>query len=154
MSTESLGSKRRRRTYTPQFKAEMVAQCLEGTVSLASLAVEHGMNPNVLHRWVMEHERYGKHSLPDDGGGSMVTPTRDMSPANWIPVDLPANTVNREVAPRPDKIIDAPPRTPSNAPTTRQTIALELSKRDLRMTLRWPGDDHRGLAGFVRELLR
>ena len=152
MSTESLGSKRRRRTYTPQFKAEMVAQCLEGTVSLASLAVEHGMNPNVLHRWVMEHERYGKHSLQDDATTPVYSDTA--SPANWIPVALPGSTAKREVAPRPDKIIDAPPRTPSNAPTTRQTIALELSKRDLRMTLRWPGDDHRGLAGFVRELLR
>ena len=30
----------------------MVAQCVQGTVSLASLAVEHGMNLNVLHRWV------------------------------------------------------------------------------------------------------
>jgi transposase-like protein len=38
----------------------MVAQCLQSNVSLASLAVEHGMNPNVLHRWVAEHERYGR----------------------------------------------------------------------------------------------
>src|SRR5690625_726815 len=126
MSTESLGSKRRRRTYTPQFKAEMVAQCLEGTVSLASLAVEHGMNPNRLIRWMMKHERYSTQRLPDDDDGSMVTPTRDMSPANWIPVDLPTNTVNREVAPRPDKIIDAPPPPAApNSPTRRETIALE-----------------------------
>ena len=55
MGANSLKSGRRRRTYTPQFKANMVAQYLQGDVSLASLAVDHDMNPNVLHRWVMEH---------------------------------------------------------------------------------------------------
>lgn len=48
MSTDSLKSGHRRRTYTAQFKVDMVAQCLQGDVSLASLAVDHGMNPNVL----------------------------------------------------------------------------------------------------------
>ena len=50
---ESLNSKPQRRTYSPQFKAELVAQCLEGHTSLTALAVDHGMNPNVLHRWVV-----------------------------------------------------------------------------------------------------
>lgn len=52
MSEDSLTSGRGRRTYTRRLKAQMVAQCLQDDVSLASLAVEHGMNPNVLHRWV------------------------------------------------------------------------------------------------------
>lgn len=59
MSEESLTSKRCRRTYSRRFMAEMVAQCLQDDVSLAPLAVEHGMNPNVLHRWVKEHKQYG-----------------------------------------------------------------------------------------------
>ena len=97
MSTDSLNSGRRRRTYTAQFKADMVAQCLQGDVSLASLAVDHGMNPNVLHRWVLEHERYGKHSLPDDGDAALVAQTRDMSPANWIPLNPSPGTIGRQV---------------------------------------------------------
>lgn len=40
MSTDSLKSGHRRRTYTAQFKVDMVAQCLQGDVPLASLAVE------------------------------------------------------------------------------------------------------------------
>ena len=43
----------------------MVAQCLQDDVSLAALAVEHGMNPNVLHRWVKEVRARGTHI--DDG---------------------------------------------------------------------------------------
>src|SRR5690554_7449103 len=107
LSADSRKSGRRRRTYTAQFKADMVAQCLQDDVSLASLAVDHGMNPNVLHRWVLEHERYGKHSLHDDGDEAEFTPTRDMSPANWIPIDPTPGTIGRQVvAKAPAKIID------------------------------------------------
>ncbi len=63
MTDFSLKSKPARRTYSQQFKAELVAQYFEGHTSLTSLAVEQGMNPNVLHRWVTEHQRYGKHTL-------------------------------------------------------------------------------------------
>lgn len=153
MSTNSLKSGRRRRTYTPQFKADMVAQCLQGDVSLASLAVDHGMNPNVLHRWMLEHERYGKHSLPDDDDAVLVAQTRDMSPANWIPLNpSPGGATEHQVAKAPAKIIDAPhPKTDTDQ--IRSTIALELNGRGLSLTLRWPSEDRRGLAGFVRELL-
>ena len=154
LSADSLKSGRRRRTYTAQFKADMVAQCLQGDVSLASLAVDHGMNPNVLHRWVLEHERYGKHSLPGDGEGALVAQPRDMSPANWIPLSASPGTTDRPVvAKAPDKIIDALAPSTDADPQARSTIALELAAQGLRMTLRWPGEDRRGLAGFVRELL-
>ena len=46
---------RTRRTYTPQFKAELVAACLQPGASIAATAREHGMNANVLHRWLKEH---------------------------------------------------------------------------------------------------
>ena len=96
MNRNALKSRPRRRSYTPQFKAEMVAECLQGQVSLSSLAVDQGMNPNVLRRWVIEHERYGKHTLQD----SDVSPagrTVDMAPANWIPVKAAQVADDREV---------------------------------------------------------
>jgi transposase-like protein len=51
--------RRQRRTYTAQFKAELIAQCMDSAVSLAAVAIEHDMNPNVVRRWVIEHERLG-----------------------------------------------------------------------------------------------
>ncbi|MGX5660901.1 transposase [Castellaniella ginsengisoli] len=53
--------RRRRRTYTAQFKTDLVAQCMDPAVSLAAVAIEHDLNPNVLRRWVIEHERLGLH---------------------------------------------------------------------------------------------
>ncbi|MBE0547188.1 MAG: transposase [Rubrivivax sp.] len=36
--------RRRRRTYTPQFKTDLVAQCMDPSVSLAAVAIEHDIN--------------------------------------------------------------------------------------------------------------
>ena len=52
-------ARRTHRTYTPAFKAELVAACLEPGTSIAALANSHGMNANVLHRWLKEHARTG-----------------------------------------------------------------------------------------------
>ncbi len=101
MAPNSLTSRPARRTYSLQFKAEMVAQCLEGNVALASLAIDHGMNPNVLYRWVTEHERYGKHTLQDDGVALLVQ-TVDMTPANWFAAKpLPVADDRQAQAPMP-----------------------------------------------------
>ena len=50
-------ARRTHRTYTPAFKAELVAACQQPGTSIAALANSHGMNANVLHHWLKEHER-------------------------------------------------------------------------------------------------
>ncbi|MBY0408919.1 MAG: transposase [Burkholderiaceae bacterium] len=44
------------RTYTPEFKAQLVATCQQPGASVAALAGQHAMNANVLHRWLKEQE--------------------------------------------------------------------------------------------------
>lgn len=43
------------RTYTPQFKAELLIACKQPGASIATLALQHGMNANVLHRCLKDH---------------------------------------------------------------------------------------------------
>ncbi|WP_228129196.1 transposase [Pusillimonas sp. T7-7] len=43
---------RRRRRYEPQFKAELVAHCQQRGISVASVAQDHGINANLLRRWI------------------------------------------------------------------------------------------------------
>ena len=50
--TQRYAQRRTHRTYTPQFKAELVAACQQPGASIAALALQHGMNTNVLHRWL------------------------------------------------------------------------------------------------------
>src|SRR5690625_2254799 len=56
-------NKRKRRSYSNKFKAEVVAHCLAGDESIASISMPHDINQNLVHRWVTEHRRYGKHDL-------------------------------------------------------------------------------------------
>jgi transposase-like protein len=48
---------RARRTYTQQFKSELLTACKQPGASIAALAMQHGMNSNVLHRWLKEHRQ-------------------------------------------------------------------------------------------------
>lgn len=58
--------RRRRRMHSPEFKAELVSHCQQAGVSVAAIAMEHGINPNLLRRWITEHERLGQHeALPN-----------------------------------------------------------------------------------------
>jgi len=56
---------RTRRVYSAQFKAELIAACQQPGASIAATAREHGMNANVLHRWLKEH-RQGLHQSACD----------------------------------------------------------------------------------------
>jgi len=49
---------------------------LAGDISLASLAIGHDINPNTLHRWVLEHERQGRHRMDDITADSVSWPGR------------------------------------------------------------------------------
>ena len=43
---------RRGRRHTPEFKARVIAACLQPGVSLASVALANGLNANFLRTWV------------------------------------------------------------------------------------------------------
>ena len=43
--------KKTRRRYGAQFKAMVLAQCDEPGASVAQVAMSHGINDNVVHRW-------------------------------------------------------------------------------------------------------
>lgn len=52
-----LPGRRRRRSYSAEFRAQVVQACQGPGVSIASVALANGMNANLLRRWVNERER-------------------------------------------------------------------------------------------------
>jgi transposase len=46
-----------RRRYDPASKRRLVETCLQPDVSLAGLALQHGVNANLLRKWVAERQR-------------------------------------------------------------------------------------------------
>ncbi|MDD3937566.1 transposase [Rhodoferax sp.] len=122
---------RTHRTYTRQFKAELVAACQQPGASIAAIALQHGMNANVLHRWLKEHERDGRHRPigPAPMGVAVVTSPR---PA-FIPLKLPTGGMLEPTA---------------------CDIKIELRKGAVSMILTWPISAAGDLAQWTRAILK
>jgi transposase len=50
---------RRRRKHSDEFKAQAVRACEQPGVSMAAVALAHGVNANLLRRWVLRHRAAG-----------------------------------------------------------------------------------------------
>jgi transposase len=83
MATEKIV---RRRQYSAEFKAKVVAECNEAGASVARVAMSHGINANIVHGW-RQLQREGSPSVPSNSSG-------------FIPVSLaspPAPVVNGDI---------------------------------------------------------
>lgn len=46
---------RKRQRHSPQFKQQVMAACAEPGASVAGIALAHGLNANMLRKWIREH---------------------------------------------------------------------------------------------------
>ena len=53
---------RRRRHFSREFKANLVATCLEPGVSVSRIALDNQLNANLLRRWIREAEQSGQNT--------------------------------------------------------------------------------------------
>src|SRR5690625_2282288 len=138
-------TKRKRRTYSKRFKAELVAECLAGEDSIASIALRHEINPNLVHRWVTENRRYGQHELSgvSELKGKSNIPATTM---NWVAA-VPVNT-----GPQKTYTPHAAQHKPLSTAST-QSIAIKIAGRQCNITLEWPTQEGSKLTEFIRELL-
>jgi len=56
----------RRRRFDPQAKDELVQACLRPGVSVARIALEHGLNANLLRKWISKYEQQQRGSVATD----------------------------------------------------------------------------------------
>ena len=134
MSDQNIG-RRRRRTFDPTFKAEVVAACQHPGVSVAAVALNHGLNANLLRRWVTEHERYGHHTLneedrPDRSAALRVATPQAATPFISVPFSSPSPAVSDEA------------------------IHLELKRGTTTVDISWPVSAAAQCAELLREWLR
>ena len=109
-------ARRTKRTYSADTKAELLAACNAPGASIAAVASAHGMNANVLHRWLKEASQP---RVPIDsvaGTGTTAVDIAGQSVSSFIALPLltkPAEPVERE-------------------------IKVEVRKGGLVMTVTWP----------------
>jgi transposase len=51
MASEANARHRTRRFYSPELKSQIVAECQTQGASVAGVALSHGINANIVHRW-------------------------------------------------------------------------------------------------------
>ena len=103
------------RTYTAQFKAELVAACWQSRSFYCGIGRQHGINPNVLHRWFKEHQAAA--GVTSRRLTALPLPHKTTSSfAAFIPIQLPVTMPQLE----------------------DQEIKLELLKGALSMAVTWP----------------
>ena len=80
---EVVDGRRRRREHSAEFKAQVVAACNSPGVSIAAVAMAHGVNANLARRWVNEAERRRSDT-------SAELATRGDESTTFVPLQLPA----------------------------------------------------------------
>src|SRR5260364_303488 len=55
------------RIFDPQAKSRLVEACLQPGVSIASLALSHGVNANLLHKWMRRDRGAREKGVMKDG---------------------------------------------------------------------------------------
>ncbi|SEK12112.1 transposase [Achromobacter sp. NFACC18-2] len=56
MSKIELALTNRRRSYPKHLKAQIVAECSQPGTSIAGVALSHGVNANLVHKWIRQAE--------------------------------------------------------------------------------------------------
>ena len=124
---QQAGTRRRRRKHSDEFKANAVAACMQPGISMAAVAMAHGINANLLRRWVQETE---------------------MKPATGVVRTTSVPVTN---AP-PSKTLFVPVALPT--PTPPADIRIELQRGTTAVTVTWPANAAVECAAWMRELLR
>ena len=47
----------KRRLYSPELKLQVVCACTQPGASIAGVTLQHGINANIVHRWLREHSQ-------------------------------------------------------------------------------------------------
>src|SRR5690554_264708 len=123
MNDLSIIKRSRRRRYSPEFKARIVAQCLESGASVSRIALDNGLNANMVRRWIREAHR---------------TPKSLATTPGFVPVNLAAATSVPALPAASDK---------------RSLIRIELPRVGGAVVVEWPVEQAHQCAALLRELL-
>lgn len=121
---------RGRRRHTNEFKAQVVAACLQPGVSIAGVALVNGLNANLLRNWVQAHRDRQAVGVPMRLGRNDRTEPAHCSPPTLVPVSLQTE--------------DAP---------SCGGIQIEIRRQETVFQIAWPASEVAVCAQWLREVL-
>lgn len=134
-----------RRVHSAEFKAQVLAECQQPGASVAAVALAHGLNVNLLRKWLVGR------GIKRTGLAAPRTVTRklagtdDMSASSlqFIPVEIahaPVAATSTAAAPEPAQ------------PPAAEDIHIELARGATQLCVRWPSAQAAACAAWLREL--
>ena len=121
--------RRCRRTHSPAFKAQVLQACSLAGVSIAAVALSHGLNANLVRRWLKGHDVSGASGV-QVAELSVSSSSSRTGGDRFVPVQLP------------DRLAEA------------ANIRLELRRGPVAMSVIWPSQEAGACGAWLREWLR
>ena len=125
----SAPASRRNRRHAPEFRARVIAACLQPGVSIAAVALANGLNANLARRWMAESAK------SRDTGLSKTATT--LAPVHPNPAFIPVKLES-----------EPPASTPLHA-----DIRIELQHGATTVQVHWPLQASSQCAHWLREVL-
>jgi transposase len=117
--------KTKRRRYSDELKAQVLTECQAPGVSVAKVAMAHGINANIVHGWRQAQRESRQRAV-----------ARPHQQTQFVPVTM------------------APALPQTYAGAESKVIEVELHRGALTLKLTWPASASLELAAWTRELLR
>ena len=125
MASEAPVNRPKRRLYSPQLKTQVMQECRQSGASVAGVALSHGINANIVHRWLREQTT-----------SALVPQSQVNTNANaFVPVTL-------EKSP------------PGPVPHAKLDIRVEVNRANTTIVVKWPLQGAGACAVWLREWLR
>ena len=115
----------KRRFYSPELKTQVVQECRQSGTSVAQVSLNHGINANIVHRWLHEHDR-----------AALL-----LRAQQFIPLTL-------------NNALPTPRRTADGAAACPQDIRVQVQRGDSAIVVSWPLQGADTCAAWLREWLR
>lgn len=117
-----------RRVHSSEFKAQVLDECRQPDASVAAVAIGHGLNPNVVRKWLAGQNLKRMAS-------EMPAPTQRVPPLQFVPVELTKSEHHL-----------------ANLPPSPPDIRIELERGGLRLKLQCSASATPQYAALLRAL--
>lgn len=125
MANDTIAQRPKRRYYSPELKGQIVAECKVSGASVAGVALAHGVNANIVHRWMREQ------------ADSLLPAPRN----EFVALNLPPP-------------VEQIPATDTSLPPVARAIHVEVRRSAGVVTVSWPMEDSASCAAWLRDWLR
>ena len=146
---QSQQTPRARQVHGAQIKSKVQAECRQPGASVSAVALAHGLNANLVHKWLRGQglQRAGLTAdVPAGGAPAKTTRAAPVAALQFVPLHMPDPAVVVHAAPAPQPPVAAKPS------SLGDVIEIELRGGNSLVTVRWPSPQAAQCTQWLREL--